>query len=264
MSRFEQAGVLEQGRRMEGNAATEEDIHGVESAVAIMASEPESSSRPTEGLSSSPSNAADVGTTATNEQPLADFEPVSTGNSLVAGTGRHSSHLTTTSEANGHLLSTIEKAPYTYTCHKESIPQPARTIHTKLTSKFGRHFRGRRMTPAKPRGHNDISAKNVPGDLFKILANECMEQLYDDNFDGKFGAVHVLAFSRLHHMNLHYFEAELAAELASIGEKKNTDREQMLRIRKTLRDYSKSLAVLRPIVRSLRLLTGNRRGYRGL
>ncbi len=98
------------------------------------------------------------------------------------------------------------------------------------------------MTPAKPRKHEGISVENIPGDLFKILANECMEQLYDDNFDGKFGAVHVLAFTRLYHMNLHYFEAELAAEVASIGTKKNTNRKQMLRIRKTLKDYGNSLS----------------------
>jgi hypothetical protein len=76
------------------------------------------------------------------------------------------------------------------------------------------------------------------GNLFTILANECTEQLYDDNVDGKFGSIGVLAFSRLHHMNLHFFEAELAAELASIGERKDTDRRQMGRIRTLLRGYS--------------------------
>ena len=161
------------------------------------------------------------------------------GDYPLVSTGSHSSHQTASPEAGDHLLLSIENAAYTYNCHKKSISKPAKTISTRLTGRFGRYMRHRRMTPATLRGHNGIAAQS---NLFTILAQECMEQLYDDNFEGKFGAVHVLEFSRLHHMNLHYFEAELAAELASIAEKKTTDRKQMLKIRKTLRGYGKLLS----------------------
>ena len=167
------------------------------------------------------------------------------GDYPLVSTGSHSSHQTASPEADDHVLLSIENAAYTYNCHKKSISKPAKTISTRLTGSFGRYMRHRRMTPATTRGHNGIAAQNLQSsNLFTTSAQECMEQLYDDNFEGKFGAIHVLAFSRLIHINLHYFETELAAELASIAEKKTTDREQMLRVRKTLRGCSKLLSFL--------------------
>ena len=237
MSGFEQAVVLEQGRRTERNVATEEDVPVDE--IAPVNFESEAPPRHPDGATGSPGNAASTEATENNERPVPGEAVVLSGDSRPIGTGSHPSHQTASPEADDHLLSSIENATYTYNCHKKSPTNLAKTPITKVTSRFGRHVRHRRMTPAMPRGHKNIAAKS---NLFTILAQECMEQLYDDNFEGKFGDVHVLAFSRLHHMNLHYFEAELAAELASIAEKKTTDREQMLRIRMTLREYSKLLS----------------------
>ncbi|KAG8353993.1 hypothetical protein FVEN_g8252 [Fusarium venenatum] len=92
------------------------------------------------------------------------------------------------------------------------------------------------------RSHNTFAAQNVEGNLFKILAQECMEQIYDDNPDAKFGSVAVLSFARLHHINLHYFEVELAADLADIVDKGTTTRKQLLEIRTRLRDYGAAIA----------------------
>ena len=92
------------------------------------------------------------------------------------------------------------------------------------------------------RNHEATAKKDFPGSLYEILSNECMEQLYDDNTDGDFGEIGFLSFSRLHHMNLHYLEVELAAELADIVSKRDsggTSRRQMLRVRKKLREYSR-------------------------
>src|SRR5690606_33331846 len=98
----------------------------------------------------------------------------------------------------------------------------------RLVAKLGRYYRVR-LTPPEYRNHDEIAAKGVRGGLITVLAQECMEQLYDDNPDAKFGSIAVLSFSRLHHINLHYLEAELAAELARVVDRKSTTREQLLR-----------------------------------
>jgi hypothetical protein len=143
-----------------------------------------------------------------------------------------------------HILAAYEQKSYKYTCHEKSrsTDTPFKRAKMKVTTKFGRRF-GLRLTSSMYRNHKAIAVTELQGDLFKILASECMEQLYDDNPDGKFGSIGVLSFARLHHMNLHYFEADLAAELARIVEKKDTNKRQMMRVRKKLREYGEDVAV---------------------
>ncbi|KAJ9658918.1 hypothetical protein H2201_007568 [Coniosporium apollinis] len=140
------------------------------------------------------------------------------------------------------VLADWERASYQYSCHRKSKSPDTQyeRVKRRFTAQFGRN-RGVRLTPPMYRKHEDIARENIAGNFFKVLANECMEQLYDDNPNGKFGSIGVLSFARLHHMNLHYFEADLAAELATVIKKKDTDRRQMMRIRKKLREYSKDI-----------------------
>lgn len=123
------------------------------------------------------------------------------------------------------VLADWERESYQYSCHQKSKASDTRyeRVKKKFTAQFGRN-RGVRLTPPIYRKHEDIARENIAGNLFKGLANECMEQLYDDNPNGKFGSIGVLSFARLHHMNLHYFEADLAAELAAVIKKKDTGR----------------------------------------
>ncbi|KAH6703239.1 hypothetical protein BKA61DRAFT_680859 [Leptodontidium sp. MPI-SDFR-AT-0119] len=146
-------------------------------------------------------------------------------------------------------IEATSRTDYNYACHKPSEKAKSRFQSVKANAKTGianvfGHQQGRRFVPPIYRKHKQItsSEKGPKASLFKILADECMEQYYDDNFEEKFGTVDVLAFGKLHHMNLHYFEVELAAELADVmDEKTATDRKQMLRIRKTLREYSAAI-----------------------
>jgi hypothetical protein len=152
-------------------------------------------------------------------------------------------------DSDNVLLTTCERASYQYTCHKKSQASKTRlqTLKHKVTAKFG-STRGLRLTPPMYRKHENIAIEELNGNLFKVLANECMEQLYDDNPNAKFGSIGVLSFARLHHMNLHYFEADLATELADIVEKGDTNRQQMMRVRKKLREYSKDARLLKPFL----------------
>ncbi|KIW90280.1 uncharacterized protein Z519_08924 [Cladophialophora bantiana CBS 173.52] len=68
-----------------------------------------------------------------------------------------------------------------------------------------------------------------------------MEQLYDDAPDNKFGAIGFLSFARLHHLNLHYFEVELARELKDLKTQGNTGETQIMKIRKLLREYNEAI-----------------------
>jgi hypothetical protein len=78
-------------------------------------------------------------------------------------------------------------------------------------------------------------SQTIEGDVYKLLAHEA---LFHDTLESisqdKFG-MRVLLFPRLHHLNLHYFEVELAAEVANL-KKEGCDREQILRIRALLKD----------------------------
>lgn len=141
------------------------------------------------------------------------------------------------------VLDACESGSYTYECHAKSPGEDEKHPRYKrallnLTNLFGR-FHKLNLVPPMGRQHKKTLRS---GDLFEVLANECMEQLYDDNTEGGFGEVGFLSFSRLHHMNLHYFEAELAAEMEDIVGKKNTDRQQMIRVRRRLREYSENSA----------------------
>jgi hypothetical protein len=49
--------------------------------------------------------------------------------------------------------------------------------------------------------------------------------------------IRVLLFARLHHLNLHYFEVELGAELAALKDKGTMTKEQILRVRRKLKEY---------------------------
>ncbi|KAF2271722.1 uncharacterized protein EI97DRAFT_446390 [Westerdykella ornata] len=146
------------------------------------------------------------------------------------------------SASNKDPLTICEEARYEYTCHEKSKAESTnlQKIKQAIAAFFGR-ARKARLTPPMYRYHEDIAVKELEGKLFKILANECMEQRYDDNVDARFGFVNFLSFGRLHHMNLHYFEVELACELADIVKKKDTDRDQLLRIRTKLRGYSAAI-----------------------
>lgn len=79
----------------------------------------------------------------------------------------------------------------------------------------------------------------VEGDIYKLLTHEALniehlESISQDRF-----GMRVLLFSRLHHLNLHYFEVELAAEQTNLRAGP-CDREQILRIRALLKEYGKS------------------------
>jgi len=92
------------------------------------------------------------------------------------------------------------------------------------------------MVAPIPRTHIPVK---YPGEGLFVIAKECMEQLYDDNTDGKFGTVDFLSFNRLHHLNLHYFEFELATELEKVvKEDAEPTCEDVLQVRKLLREYS--------------------------
>jgi hypothetical protein len=53
----------------------------------------------------------------------------------------------------------------------------------------------------------------------------------------------VLAFGRLHHLNLHSFEKELADELVQLHDKGTTSREQILKLRGLLGEYCMSINI---------------------
>ena len=67
----------------------------------------------------------------------------------------------------------------------------------------------------------------------------------------------VLTFGRLHHLNLHAFEEELATELVDLQETKTADRGKILRVRRLLAEYCEHellriLTVLLTLLRSHR------------
>ncbi|EXJ65626.1 uncharacterized protein A1O5_11153 [Cladophialophora psammophila CBS 110553] len=95
-----------------------------------------------------------------------------------------------------------------------------------------------RLVWPERRRHKKIEGKFSQ---FKLLANECMEQLYDDAPDNKFGAIGFLSFARLHHLNLHYFEVELTRELKDLENEENTGETQIFKIRKLLREYNEAI-----------------------
>lgn len=120
----------------------------------------------------------------------------------------------------------------------------------------------RRLVPPMRREHQ---RKQMKGTVLEMLANECMEQLYDDSPDGKFGHIGLLSFTRLHHLSLHYFEVELSTELEIIVNTKNTDEAQIFKIRKMLHEYSKCLPKFKFLLSQiLNCSPPSRRSYQGL
>lgn len=124
-----------------------------------------------------------------------------------------------------------------YSCHEKSrssIPSSYQRLSTFVLKKIGKR-KQRRLVHPMYRKHTPI---DLPGaSIYDILAHECPESLSDDAPDGKFGAIGFLSFTRLHHLSLHYFEVELTRELIGITGK-TTDRKQILKVRRLLRDYS--------------------------
>jgi hypothetical protein len=92
------------------------------------------------------------------------------------------------------------------------------------------------------------SPVRVEGDVYKLLAHEALNHEHLESISqDKFG-MRVLLFSRLHHLNLHYFEVELAAETTNL-KAGACDREQILRIRALLKDNGESNAPTNAIIR---------------
>lgn len=125
-----------------------------------------------------------------------------------------------------------------YTCHEKGRAPKVSSyqgLSTYILKKIGKH-KQRRLVHPMYRKHPPV---NLPrASVYDILAQECMEQLYDDAPDGNFGTIGFLSFTRLHHLNLHYFEAELTREMTEIAARKTTDRKQILKVRRLLRHYS--------------------------
>ena len=124
-----------------------------------------------------------------------------------------------------------------YSCHEKSRsskPTFYQGLSTFILQKIGKR-KQRRLVHPMYRKHTPIDLHGAS--IYNILAHECMESLSDDAPDGKFGAVGFLSFTRLHHLNLHYFEVELTRELIKITGK-TTNKMQILKLRRLLRDYS--------------------------
>ena len=124
-----------------------------------------------------------------------------------------------------------------YSCHKKSHTSKVscyQALSTRILKRIGTH-KQRRLVPPMYREHPPVNTSRDIS-VYDILAQECMEQLFDDAPDGNFGTIGFLSFTRLHHLNLHYFEAELTREMIGIAEK-ITNRKQILKIRNLLRDY---------------------------
>jgi hypothetical protein len=127
-----------------------------------------------------------------------------------------------------------------YSCHEKGRASEVsyyQGLSTYILQKIGKR-KQRRMVHPMYRKHTLV---NLPrASVYEILAQECMEQLYDDTPNGDFGTIGFLSFTRLHHLNLHYFEAELTREMTQITARKSTDRKQILKVRRLLRHYSES------------------------
>jgi hypothetical protein len=130
-----------------------------------------------------------------------------------------------------------------YRCHEKGRARKVscyQRLSTCILQKIGKR-RHRRMVPPMYRAHTpvELSSASVPSaSVYDVLAQECMEQLYDDAPNGDFGSIGFLSFTRLHHLNLHYFEAELTREMMAITTNGTTDRKQILKVRRLLRHYS--------------------------
>jgi hypothetical protein len=133
---------------------------------------------------------------------------------------------------------TFATASLPYSCHEKGRASKVsyyQGLSTYILQKIGKRKK-RRMVHPMYRKHRLV---NLPkASVYDILAQECMEQLYDDAPNGNFGSIGFLSFTRLHHLNLHYFEAELTREMTEITAKKTTDRKQILKVRRLLRHYS--------------------------
>lgn len=134
-----------------------------------------------------------------------------------------------------------------YACHEKShqkrgcLKRIRYSVAEWFVNRWGA-IQGQRLVPPVYRHHPKAKGS---GDIYKILSTECMEQLYDDNVQAKFGTTDFLSFSRLHHLNLHYFEFQLAKELTNVVSSQNGASESdILRVRELLRGYSACFFVI--------------------
>jgi hypothetical protein len=138
---------------------------------------------------------------------------------------------------------TFATASLSYSCHEKGRARKVscyQRLSTCILQKIGKR-RHLRMVPPMYRAHTpvELASASVPSaSVYDVLAQECMEQLYDDAPNGDFGSIGFLSFTRLHHLNLHYFEAELTREMMAITTNGTTDRKQILKVRRLLRHYS--------------------------
>lgn len=76
-------------------------------------------------------------------------------------------------------------------------------------------------------------------DVYAFLAHEALNAHSEDSPSQDMDAMGVLVFPRLHHLNLHGYEAELESELHQLCDKETTSKEQLDRLRVLLRNYCK-------------------------
>jgi len=110
----------------------------------------------------------------------------------------------------------------------------------RLLSKIGHITRlsfQKRPTHHVPDTYNDVE---------NFLAHEALHTYSEDTPSSDAYGIGALVFGRLHHLNLHAFEEELAGELVQLHCTKTTSREQIIRIRKLLAEYCKQSIPLQP------------------
>ncbi|KAF2027726.1 hypothetical protein EK21DRAFT_114516 [Setomelanomma holmii] len=76
---------------------------------------------------------------------------------------------------------------------------------------------------------------------YQFLAYEALHVHTDDSPSHDMHGMAVLAFTRLHHLNLHGFEVELEAKLASLSEGHAPDQADLEKLRSLLRDYCQAI-----------------------
>jgi hypothetical protein len=91
--------------------------------------------------------------------------------------------------------------------------------------------------PRQQKKHVPFTRPDVTG----CLAQEAINVYSEESPSNDACGMGVLAFGRLHHLNLHAFEEELAKELVDLHSTETTSRSQILRVRKLLADYCKRM-----------------------